>query len=203
MIRPFTDADVDAAAEMLAQRHSRHREKEPLLPADVDFRAQIERKRLLLVGRVRYEQRRAAVCAFGGKRPDAVLARAGSLHRGAEFLKFVKIQKRVVRLARKARYRMKERRITVAPHFGVVDHRRLDAEFLQRDQRCGRLRRLLGAAGTHIAAKPFVEGEFGIDEPGLVDKFARVAALLVDVRRRIVRVEREEVKRSARLFNAL
>jgi GNAT superfamily N-acetyltransferase len=42
MIRPFTDADVDAAAEMLAERHSRHREKEPLLPADVDFRAQIE-----------------------------------------------------------------------------------------------------------------------------------------------------------------
>src|SRR3954469_24317542 len=42
MIRPFTDADVDAAADMLAQRHSRHREKEPLLPADVDFRAQIE-----------------------------------------------------------------------------------------------------------------------------------------------------------------
>ncbi|MFL6017920.1 MAG: GNAT family N-acetyltransferase [Gaiellaceae bacterium] len=42
MIRPFTDADVDAAAEMLAQRHARHREQEPLLPADVDFRAQVE-----------------------------------------------------------------------------------------------------------------------------------------------------------------
>jgi ribosomal protein S18 acetylase RimI-like enzyme len=42
MIRPFTDADVDAAAEMLAQRHARHLEQEPLLPADVDFRAQIE-----------------------------------------------------------------------------------------------------------------------------------------------------------------
>ncbi len=42
MIRPFTDADVDAAAEMLAQRHARHCEKEPLLPADIDFRAQIE-----------------------------------------------------------------------------------------------------------------------------------------------------------------
>src|SRR3954451_10709039 len=41
MIRPFTDADVDAAAEMLAERHARHLEKEPLLPADVDFRAQI------------------------------------------------------------------------------------------------------------------------------------------------------------------
>jgi predicted N-acetyltransferase YhbS len=42
MIRPFTDADVDAAAEMLEQRHARHLEKEPLLPADVDFGAQIE-----------------------------------------------------------------------------------------------------------------------------------------------------------------
>src|SRR5215213_1833374 len=42
MIRPFTDTDVDAAAEMLAERHSRHRAAEPLLPADVDFRAQIE-----------------------------------------------------------------------------------------------------------------------------------------------------------------
>ena len=42
MIRPFTDADVDAAAELLAERHARHRAAEPLLPADVDFRAQIE-----------------------------------------------------------------------------------------------------------------------------------------------------------------
>src|SRR3954452_16367260 len=42
MIRPFTDADVDAAAEMLAERHSRHRAAEPLLPLEVDFRAQIE-----------------------------------------------------------------------------------------------------------------------------------------------------------------
>src|SRR5215831_13304682 len=41
MIRPFTDADVDAAAELLAERHERHRAAEPLLPADVDFRAQI------------------------------------------------------------------------------------------------------------------------------------------------------------------
>src|SRR5262245_27049424 len=42
MIRPFTDADVDTAAEMLAERHARHREAEPSLPEDVDFRAQIE-----------------------------------------------------------------------------------------------------------------------------------------------------------------
>ena len=42
MIRPFTDRDVPAAAELLAERHARHREAEPLLPAEVDFRAQIE-----------------------------------------------------------------------------------------------------------------------------------------------------------------
>src|SRR5205807_9962279 len=41
-IRPFTEQDIDAAATLLAARHDRHREVEPLLPADVDFRAQIE-----------------------------------------------------------------------------------------------------------------------------------------------------------------
>jgi GNAT superfamily N-acetyltransferase len=41
-IVPFTDDHLDAAAELLAARHARHREFEPLLPADVDFRAQIE-----------------------------------------------------------------------------------------------------------------------------------------------------------------
>jgi GNAT superfamily N-acetyltransferase len=41
-IVPFTDAHLDAAAELLAARHARHRVAEPLLPADVDFRAQLE-----------------------------------------------------------------------------------------------------------------------------------------------------------------
>jgi ribosomal protein S18 acetylase RimI-like enzyme len=41
MIRPFTDADVDAAAELLAERHQRHLEAEPLLPRDVDLRAEV------------------------------------------------------------------------------------------------------------------------------------------------------------------
>jgi GNAT superfamily N-acetyltransferase len=41
-IVPFTDNHLDDAAEMLAARHARHREFEPLLPADVDFRAEIE-----------------------------------------------------------------------------------------------------------------------------------------------------------------
>jgi predicted N-acetyltransferase YhbS len=42
MIRTFTDADVGRAAELLAERHERHRAAEPLLPADVDFQAQVE-----------------------------------------------------------------------------------------------------------------------------------------------------------------
>ncbi|MEX2646414.1 MAG: GNAT family N-acetyltransferase [Gaiellaceae bacterium] len=42
MTRPFSDADLDSAAALLAERHARHREAEPLLPADVDFRAELE-----------------------------------------------------------------------------------------------------------------------------------------------------------------
>jgi GNAT superfamily N-acetyltransferase len=41
-IEPFREEHVDAAAELLAARHARHREAEPLLPPDVDFRKQIE-----------------------------------------------------------------------------------------------------------------------------------------------------------------
>jgi hypothetical protein len=41
-IVPFADEHLDAATEMLAARHVRHREAEPLLPTDVDFRAQLE-----------------------------------------------------------------------------------------------------------------------------------------------------------------
>ena len=37
----FTEEHLDAAAELLAERHTRHRAAEPLLPS-VDFRAQIE-----------------------------------------------------------------------------------------------------------------------------------------------------------------
>ena len=40
-IVPFTDAHLDAAAEMLA---ARHRAAEPLLPADLDFRAELEKE---------------------------------------------------------------------------------------------------------------------------------------------------------------
>ena len=40
----FTDEHVDGAAALLAERHARHRAVEPLLPAEVDFREQIERE---------------------------------------------------------------------------------------------------------------------------------------------------------------
>jgi GNAT superfamily N-acetyltransferase len=43
-IRPFTAADVDGAARVLAERHARHRAVEPLLPAVDDFRTQVARE---------------------------------------------------------------------------------------------------------------------------------------------------------------
>ena len=41
---PFADEHLDAAAELLAARHARHLEAEPLLPDDVDVRAEVERE---------------------------------------------------------------------------------------------------------------------------------------------------------------
>ena len=40
-IVPFADEHVDAAAELLAERHERHRAVEPLLPAELDFSAEV------------------------------------------------------------------------------------------------------------------------------------------------------------------
>jgi GNAT superfamily N-acetyltransferase len=40
-ILPFADEHLEAAAALLAERHRRHREAEPLLPAEVDFRAEL------------------------------------------------------------------------------------------------------------------------------------------------------------------
>jgi GNAT superfamily N-acetyltransferase len=41
-IQPFADEHLDAAAELLSERHRRHREAEPLLPEIGDFRSEIE-----------------------------------------------------------------------------------------------------------------------------------------------------------------
>lgn len=40
-IRPFSDEHVDAATALLAERHRRHLDSEPLLAREVDFRAQL------------------------------------------------------------------------------------------------------------------------------------------------------------------
>jgi ribosomal protein S18 acetylase RimI-like enzyme len=40
-VSPFTAEHLDEAATLLAERHRRHREAEPLLPAEVDFRAEL------------------------------------------------------------------------------------------------------------------------------------------------------------------
>jgi GNAT superfamily N-acetyltransferase len=42
-IEPLEDGHLDAAAALLANRHARHRQAEPLLPEVSDFRAQLER----------------------------------------------------------------------------------------------------------------------------------------------------------------
>ena len=41
-IVPFAEEHLDAAAQLLAERHRKHREAEPLLPSQLDFRAEIE-----------------------------------------------------------------------------------------------------------------------------------------------------------------
>jgi GNAT superfamily N-acetyltransferase len=41
---PFSEEHLDAAAALLAARHARHREAEPLLPDDVDVRGEVERE---------------------------------------------------------------------------------------------------------------------------------------------------------------
>ena len=43
-IVPFEDAHLDDAAALLAARHARHRQAEPLLPEQVDFRAAVEQE---------------------------------------------------------------------------------------------------------------------------------------------------------------
>ena len=41
-LHPFSESDLDGAAALLANRHARHRESEPLLTEDADFRDLIE-----------------------------------------------------------------------------------------------------------------------------------------------------------------
>src|SRR5262245_58200641 len=73
-IVPFSDEHLDAAAELLAERHARHRAVEPLLPEALDFRAEIEREWLTegASGVIALEGGAAAGYLIGQRREDAV-----------------------------------------------------------------------------------------------------------------------------------
>jgi ribosomal protein S18 acetylase RimI-like enzyme len=70
-IAPFAEEHLDAAAELLADRHRRNRRVEPLLPAEPDFRAEIGD---LLArgasGAVAHRAGRAVGYLIGAPRPD-------------------------------------------------------------------------------------------------------------------------------------
>ena len=69
-IRPFADEHLDGAAALLAERHARHREVEPLLPAEVDFRARDREgaRRAPRRGRPRAAARSSATCSASAAR---------------------------------------------------------------------------------------------------------------------------------------
>jgi GNAT superfamily N-acetyltransferase len=71
-IVPFGDEHVEGAARVLAERHVRHREAEPLLPADVDFRAELEKERDELGGAVALDADEVVGYVVGGRREDEV-----------------------------------------------------------------------------------------------------------------------------------
>src|SRR5437762_9152596 len=72
-IQPFSDEHLDAAAELLAQRHRRHRQAEPLLPELSDPLAQIESE-------WRSEDASGAFASRAGKPVGYVVAAPVSMH---------------------------------------------------------------------------------------------------------------------------
>jgi GNAT superfamily N-acetyltransferase len=71
-IVPFRDEHVEGAARLLAERHARHREVEPLLPAEVEFRAELEKERDELDGVVALERDEVVGYLVGKRREDQV-----------------------------------------------------------------------------------------------------------------------------------
>lgn len=69
-ITPFADEHLDGAAALLAERHERHRAAEPLLPREVDFRAEIEKERDELGGAVALEGDEVVGYLLGRRRDD-------------------------------------------------------------------------------------------------------------------------------------
>jgi predicted N-acetyltransferase YhbS len=69
---PFGDEHLEGAARLLAERHARHREVEPLLPEDVDFAAEIEKERDELPGTVALQGDEVVGYLVGKRREDHV-----------------------------------------------------------------------------------------------------------------------------------
>jgi len=71
-IVPFGDEHREGAARLLAERHARHRTLEPLLPAEVDFAAELEKERDELGGVVALDGDEVAGYLLGLRREDHV-----------------------------------------------------------------------------------------------------------------------------------
>jgi GNAT superfamily N-acetyltransferase len=71
-ILPFGEEHVEGAARLLGERHARHREVEPLLPAEVDFAAEIEKERDELPGVVALDDDEVVGYLVGKRREDQV-----------------------------------------------------------------------------------------------------------------------------------
>ncbi len=74
----FADEHVDGAAALLAERHARHRAVEPTLPADVNFREQVERERDETGGVVAFAGDEVVGYLLGKRREDQVGAHVWS-----------------------------------------------------------------------------------------------------------------------------
>lgn len=72
VIVPFRDEHLEGAARLLEERHARHREVEPLLPAEVDFVAEIEKERDELGGVVALDGDDVVGYLVGRRREDHV-----------------------------------------------------------------------------------------------------------------------------------
>jgi hypothetical protein len=71
-ILPFADEHLEGAARLLAERHTRHRAVESLLPAEVDFRAEIEKERDELPGVVAVDGDEVVGYLLGKRRQDQI-----------------------------------------------------------------------------------------------------------------------------------
>src|SRR6476619_4329051 len=71
-IAPFADEHLEGAARLLAERHARHRAAEALLPAEVDFAAEIEKERDELPGVVALQGDEVVGYLVGKRREDHV-----------------------------------------------------------------------------------------------------------------------------------